>query len=368
VHDGSIHIVIAGGGTGGHLFPALAVADELRSRHPGARITFVGSRRGLEARLVPQAGYPLRLLRLGGIKGRSLLQRAVAVVAAAVAVLRCGAWMVRCRPALVIGAGGYASGPAVLAASGLRVPTLILEQNHFPGATNRWLAPRVSAVCVPSEAAYGRIGGRRFVTGNPVRAAFGRIGQPPEGPPLRLLVFGGSRGARSINTAIARALPALSRFEPTPYIVHQTGPDDLERVRSAYGAYPAGRYEVHAFLDDMPERLAAANLVICRAGATTVAELSAAGRPSILVPFPHAADDHQTHNARALEEAGAALMVADGQLDAEVLVERIQALARRPERLHEMAEAARSLARLDAAGRIVDLAGKLLRKERIDVP
>lgn len=359
--------MIAGGGTGGHLFPALAVADELRARHAGARITFVGSRRGLEARLVPGAGYPLRLLRLGGIKGRSPLQRASAVAAAAAAVLRCALWMIRSRPSLVIGVGGYASGPAALAAVGLRVPTMILEQNHFPGATNRWLAPRVSAVCVPSQAASERIGGRRFVTGNPVRAAFGRIGQAPGAPPLRLLVFGGSRGARSINTAMAEALPALSRLDPVPYIVHQTGSSDFARLRSAYAEYPADHCEVREFLDDMPERLAAANLVICRAGATTIAELAAAGRPAILVPFPHAADDHQTHNARALEQAGAALMVADRELDADGLVDRIRGLAESAARLREMGEAARSLARLDATRRIADLAGRLLQKESLDV-
>src|SRR5262245_10060687 len=207
-------IVFAGGGTGGHLFPALAVADAIRKRRATAAIEFVGARRGLEARLVPKAGYPLHLLPLSGLKGASTGARLVAAGGAAMGLLRCVAAFVRRRPSVVIGVGGYASGPAVLAAWLLRIPTMLMEQNHFPGATNRFLAPRADVICVPSEAARARLGGRGVVTGNPVRAEFSAIGPAPSGEAVSLLVFGGSRGARSINRVVAEALPHLATARP----------------------------------------------------------------------------------------------------------------------------------------------------------
>ena len=353
--------MIAGGGTGGHVFPALAVADELRRRTKEAQITFVGGQRGLETRLVPQAGYPLRTLRMSGLKGATVTARVAAAGMAGAALVRCLAWMARERPHLVIGVGGYASGPAVLAARTLRVRTMILEQNHFPGATNRWLAPRVDAVCVPSEAARRRLGGRGIVTGNPVREAFTRIGSPPDRPVLSLLVFGGSRGARSINRAMVEALPALAHMVPVPAIVHQTGPDELEAVRAAYAGFPSlASAHVAAFLDDMPRRLADADLVVARAGATTLAELAAAGRPAILVPYPHAADDHQRLNAEAVAEVGAAVSILDRELSGARLAGAVAELAGDRARLRRMGEAARTLARPDAAARIADVALSLL--------
>jgi len=355
-------IVVAAGGTGGHLFPALAVADELRRRHPAAGIRFVGGRRGIEARLVPSRGYPLRTLPLSGLKGAGMTDRVFAAASAGLAVLRCASWNLRERPDLVIGAGGYASGPAVLAGRLLGIPTMVLEQNHFPGATNRWLAPWVDAVCVPSEAARVRLGGRGIVTGNPVRPEFARIQEAPCGEALALLVFGGSRGARSINRAMVDALPALAALGPAPRIVHQTGEDDVGAVTKAYGERyrGGGDFEIRPFLDDMPARLAAADIVICRAGAMTLAELAAAGRPAILVPYPHAADDHQRLNALAVEEAGAAVVVKDADLTGERIVDLVIALAADPERRRLMAVEAKRLARLDAAARIADVADLLL--------
>jgi UDP-N-acetylglucosamine--N-acetylmuramyl-(pentapeptide) pyrophosphoryl-undecaprenol N-acetylglucosamine transferase len=267
--------------------------------------------------------------------------------------------MARERPDLVIGVGGYASGPAVLAARLLRVRTMVMEQNHFPGAVNRWLAPRVDAVCVPSDAARRRLGGRGIVTGNPVRAEFAAIGPPPAGAALSLLIFGGSRGAASVNRAAAAALPALARLSPPPRIVHQTGDEDAAAAAAAYVSYP-GSHEVRAFLDDMPDRLAAADLAVCRAGATTLAELAAAGRPAILVPYPFAADDHQRLNAEAVEEAGAAVVILDRELDGDRLAAAVAGLAADPARRAAMADAARRLARPDAASRIADLADELL--------
>jgi UDP-N-acetylglucosamine--N-acetylmuramyl-(pentapeptide) pyrophosphoryl-undecaprenol N-acetylglucosamine transferase len=353
-------IVFAGGGTGGHLFPALAVADELRRRHPSASIEFIGSRRGLELQLVPERGYRLRTLPLSGLKGASMTARGAAVASAGAGVLRCAGWMLAERPALVIGVGGYASGPAVLAAKLLGVRTMVLEQNHFPGVTNRWLAPWVDAVCLPSEAARERLGGRGIVTGNPVRRQFAASTEAPGGRSLSLLVFGGSRGARSINRAMVDALPLLSALEPPPRIVHQTGSDESDSMAAAYARHPRLEHEVRPFLDDMPARLAAADLALCRAGATTLAELAAAGRPAVLVPFPFAADDHQRLNAEAVESAGAAVVVRDADLDGRRIAEIVAELAADPERRRRMGEAARRLARLDAAERIADVADSLL--------
>jgi UDP-N-acetylglucosamine--N-acetylmuramyl-(pentapeptide) pyrophosphoryl-undecaprenol N-acetylglucosamine transferase len=359
------YIIFAAGGTGGHLFPAISVADTLRRRHPRAAIVFVGGTRGLETRLVPRAGYPLRALPISGLKGRKLFGRLVAGGAAAYAVLRCGSWFIARRPSLVVGAGGYASGPAVLAAWLLRVPTMLMEQNHFPGATNRWLAPRADAVCVPSEAARTRLGGVGLVTGNPVRSEFAAIGPPPSAEHLALLVFGGSRGARSINRAVIAALPELAAMTPPPRIVHQTGPEEHEAVAKAYAAHPRIAADVRPFLDDMPRRLADADLVVCRAGATTLAELAAAGRPSILVPFPFASDDHQRANAEAVRDAAAAVMIEDKDFDGPRCASEIAALAMdRPRRLR-MAAAALTLARPDAAERIADVADGLIHRKAV---
>jgi UDP-N-acetylglucosamine--N-acetylmuramyl-(pentapeptide) pyrophosphoryl-undecaprenol N-acetylglucosamine transferase len=360
VEEKTTRIVLAGGGTGGHLYPALSVAAEIERRRGDVSVVFVGARRGLEQRLVPRAGYPLVTLSVAGLKGSSLPGRIAAAAAAGWAVLRCSFWMARHRPALVIGVGGYASGPAVLAAKLSRVRTMVLEQNHYPGATNRWLAPRVDAVCLPSEAARRYVRGRAFVTGNPVRPELFEIGEPPAGATLNLLVFGGSRGARSLNRAMTAALDLLASIEPPPNIVHQTGADDEAEVRAAYGDYPAERCEVRAFLDDMPAHLAWADLVVCRAGATTIAELSAAGRPSILVPYPHAADDHQRRNAETLTDVGAAVMLLDRELSGEHLAATVSRLAADPQSRRAMARAAKTLARPDAARDIVDLAERLI--------
>jgi UDP-N-acetylglucosamine--N-acetylmuramyl-(pentapeptide) pyrophosphoryl-undecaprenol N-acetylglucosamine transferase len=366
VNGRPLTIVFAGGGTGGHLYPGLAVAETLARRRPQARIEWVGAERGLEKRVVPQAGYPLFALRLHGLAGAGLVARVRGVLAAAVAVVRLVRWMRERRPQLAVGVGGYASGPAMLAALVLRVPTLVQEQNHWPGATNRFLSRHVDAVCVPSEAARTSLGGRGHVTGNPVREAFGRAGELPQGERLSLLVFGGSRGARSINRAATAALEQLAALTPPPRIVHQTGADDIDRVRDAYARhYPPNLATVEPFFDDMPERMAAASLVVCRSGASTLSELCAAGRPAILVPYPHAAGDHQRRNAEVLAAAGAAEIIADAELDGTRLFELIRALAADRPRLEAMAEAARALGRLDAAERIADVAEALLERRKV---
>ncbi len=353
----NFYIVFAAGGTGGHLFPAIAVAGELRRRHPEAAIDFVGGKRGLETRLVPQAGFPLRTLPVAGLKGTKSFARIVASAAAALAVFRCVWWFLVRRPGLVVGAGGYASGPAVLAAWLLRVPTMLMEQNHFPGATNRWLAPRANAVCVPSQAARARLGGTGLITGNPVRPEFATIGPSPNGRHLGLLVFGGSRGARSINRAVVAALPQLAAMTPTPLIVHQTGPEEHEAVVRAYASHPALTADVRPFLDDMSQRLAAADLVICRAGASTVTEIAAAGVASVMVPYPHAVDDHQTHNARYLAERGAAVLIPQREFTPENLARLLSEFTR--ERLLAMAQAARAAGKPDATRAVADVCVEL---------
>jgi UDP-N-acetylglucosamine--N-acetylmuramyl-(pentapeptide) pyrophosphoryl-undecaprenol N-acetylglucosamine transferase len=360
-------IVFAGGGTGGHLYPALAVAEELRRRHPDSEILFVGGRRGLENRLVPAAGFALRTLAVSGIKGTGPWARLTGILMAGWAVVRALGLMLGRRPDLVIGMGGYASGPAVLAAQLLGVRTLLMEQNHFPGATNRFLARRADTVCVPSEEARRRLDerglarGRVIVTGNPVRRAFAEIGEPDAAAELSVLVFGGSRGARSINRAMMEAIPLLAASAPVPRVVHQTGADDLAKVAEAYRRhYPPDRYEVLPFLDDMPARFARADLVVSRAGATTLAELAAAGRPAILVPYPFAADDHQRLNAEAVRDCGGAIVVLDRDLCGETIAAHIRELGSDPVRRREMGHAVRSLARPDATERIADAADALL--------
>ncbi len=353
-------ILFAGGGTGGHLYPALAVADELKRRHRSASIRFIGAKRGIETRLVPEAGYVLQTLRLHGMKGASVGGKLKATFAAALAVLVCCATMLGSRPDLVIGVGGYASGPAVLAARLLLVRTMILEQNHFPGATNRWLAGWVNRICVPSEAARVRFGNRGEVTGNPVRANITSIGEPPLAERLSILVFGGSRGARSINTAMVAAAAGLAALPVPPSIVHQTGENDLEPVSNRYRSYPGGLATASAYLDDMADRLARADFVISRAGATTLAELAAAGRGALLIPYPHASDNHQLQNAQAVEEAGGARIIPDRDLDGEGIVKLIAELDSNREELSRMGHAARALAIPDAAGRIASVAEDLL--------
>jgi len=372
VHEAGPQLVFAGGGTGGHLYPALAVAAELRRRHPQGSIWFIGARRGIEQTEVPRAGYPLRTLSLSGMQGRSHAARIGAVGAAGWAVVRCLTWLAAARPDLVIGVGGYASGPAMLAAILLRRRTMVLEQNHYPGATNRWLAPRVDVVCVPSEAARERLGGRGLVTGNPVREEFASIGEPPLGATRSVLAFGGSRGARSINAAMIGAIDVLAHGDPPPRICHQTGTSEYEQVRAAARAYPGAAYEVLPFLHDMPARLAAADLAVCRAGASTLSELAVAGRAAILVPYPFAADDHQRHNAETLERAGAAVTIRDADLDGPRLGRAILELTAERERLSAMGRAARALGRPDATRQIADaaerLVGTTVRSRGVHVP
>jgi UDP-N-acetylglucosamine--N-acetylmuramyl-(pentapeptide) pyrophosphoryl-undecaprenol N-acetylglucosamine transferase len=343
-------ILIAAGGTGGHLFPGIAVADELRARDPATRVVFVGTPRGLESRLVPRAGYELELLPILPLNGVGLVRMVKGLLALPWAMLKAVALVRRLRPAAVLGVGGYAGGPTVLAAAALGIRTVVLEPNAKPGFTNRVLKPFVRHAACSYEETRREFGTKGVVTGNPVRGGFAKL--VPKWH-VTLLAFGGSQGARVINKTLVEALPRL----PGPdrlRIVHQTGASARDEVAAAYEAAhrPA---EVLAFLDDMESRFAQADLVLCRSGATTAAELTAAGKASVLVPFARAADDHQTSNARALEAAGAARMIEEKDLTGERLAAVLVELLSDPARLTAMEEAARKIARPDAAARVADL-------------
>jgi UDP-N-acetylglucosamine--N-acetylmuramyl-(pentapeptide) pyrophosphoryl-undecaprenol N-acetylglucosamine transferase len=346
-----LRVLIAGGGTGGHVIPALAIGRQLRDMH-GADVRFVGTARGLETRLVPEAGFPLDLVRSGQLKNVSLATRLRTALDLPLGVVKCIRLIRQFKPQVVVGVGGYASGPGMLAAILLRVPTLAYEPNAVPGMTNRWLGKRVSAAAVnfAQTASYFH---NAQVTGVPVRAEiFALPPRPPEAPP-RLLITAGSNGALVFNETMPRIVTELLDSVPGLSIVHQSGPRALDATRAAYaasGADPA-RWSVEAFLNDMPAQYGAADLVLARSG-STVAELCAAGKPSLLVPFAAAADDHQRKNAEVLEQAGAAAMLLQRDVTQESLLQALRVLLLDPQRRAAMAAAAKSMARPGAVERI----------------
>lgn len=346
-------ILVAAGGTGGHLFPGVAVADELRRRDPTTRVVFVGTPKGLESRLVPRAGYELELLPILPLNGVGPVRMLKGLAALPWAMLKAVALVRRLAPRAVLGVGGYAGGPVVLAAAGLGINTVVLEPNAKPGFTNRVLRPFVRKAACSYEDARREFGAKGVVTGNPVRGGFATITRKAHAHPHTLLVFGGSQGSRIINNAVVAALPRL----PGPdrlRIVHQTGVAMRDEIAAAYAK--AGRdAEVVDFLDDMEKRFAEADLVVSRSGATTCAELTAAGKASVLIPFALSADDHQKSNALALESAGAARMVEEKDLTGERLAEAITSILGDAGRLAAMEDAARAVARPDAAARVADL-------------
>jgi UDP-N-acetylglucosamine--N-acetylmuramyl-(pentapeptide) pyrophosphoryl-undecaprenol N-acetylglucosamine transferase len=356
-------VVIAGGGTGGHLYPGIAVAREFQARSGDVVVSFAGTARGIESRVIPREGFALDLIRSGGLKGKSMTALACGLAMVPVSLL--DAWRIVSarRPDLVIGVGGYSSGPVVAVAALRGVPTMLLEQNAVPGLTNRLVGPWVKAAAVTFETTRSFFGRKAFVSGNPVRAEFFDAAAATEAagfdhPGTRVLVFGGSQGAHAINVAMVEAAPQLAS-EPNLRLTHQTGERDVEMVRGAYRAAGLSA-DVEPFLFDMGRQLGRADLVVCRAGATTLAELAAAGRASILIPLPTATDDHQRKNAEALASAGAAEVLLQGDLSGGVLAQRMLALARDRSRRQAMAIAARTFARPDAAAAIVGRALKLM--------
>jgi UDP-N-acetylglucosamine--N-acetylmuramyl-(pentapeptide) pyrophosphoryl-undecaprenol N-acetylglucosamine transferase len=351
--------ILAGGGTGGHVIPALAIANELRDRF-GAEIVFIGTARGMETQLVPQAGYKLELVKVGALKNVSAVTRAKTMLDLPRAVLHCAKFFRKFKPDVVVGVGGYASGPAMLAAALKGVPSVIFEPNYVPGFANRMAAKTAKAACVQFQDTC-RFFRNCTVTGVPVRKAFFEIKPRPADSTPSLLVFGGSQGARAINEAVVAALPVLRAKLPKPRIVHQTGPKELESVQQAYTQAGVAA-EVCAFIDDMPRAFAEADLIVCRSGASTVAEILAAGKTAIFIPFPRAADDHQTKNAEAIANADGAVLMPESQLTPEKLASAIIALFTDRERLRQMSESAKQLSHTDAAGRVAEIAVGLIGK------
>jgi UDP-N-acetylglucosamine--N-acetylmuramyl-(pentapeptide) pyrophosphoryl-undecaprenol N-acetylglucosamine transferase len=344
-----MRMIVAGGGTGGHLFPGLAVAEATASDRDS--VLFVGSAFGIEARIIPETRFPFRPISIRGLRGRGWRGALQLLVQLPAAIVRAWRIVAEFRSDVVLGVGGYASFPVVVAAWLRGVPSVLVEQNARPGWTNRVLSRLARRVCTtfPESAAHFPRG-RAVQTGNPVRA----LSAPPpaEKSGFTLLVFGGSQGAHRINQALYDAAEALGREIPSLRILHQTGARDAPWLRERY-AELGMRAEVHEFIDDMGAAYAAADLVLCRAGATTVAELTTLGKPAVLVPYPFAADDHQRANAAVLAERGAAVLVLDRELDGARLASVVIELAADRARLARMAEEARRLGVPDAAARVL---------------
>jgi UDP-N-acetylglucosamine--N-acetylmuramyl-(pentapeptide) pyrophosphoryl-undecaprenol N-acetylglucosamine transferase len=366
----TMRVIIAGGGTGGHVIPALAIAQQLTKQF-AAEVLFIGTARGIETRLVPQAGFSLELIQVGALKNVSLLTRIKTMFDLPRALWTSGRIVSDFRPDIVIGVGGYASGPAMVAAMRRRIPTLAFEPNVVPGFANRMVARFVSAAAVHFEETREYFRNAK-VTGVPVREAFFNLSARDTvggNSVPTLLVFGGSQGAHAINQAMMESLPGLRSKVPGIHIIHQTGQRDYESIDAAYrrlgmtggsppapsGSAPAVSGEVHKFIDDMPATFARADLLVCRSGASTVAEIAAAGKPAVFIPFPRAADDHQNVNARALERVGAAVVVEESHLEAAYLVDIIAALLNDPQRLRSMSAAAKSLAHPNAVQEIAEM-------------
>jgi UDP-N-acetylglucosamine--N-acetylmuramyl-(pentapeptide) pyrophosphoryl-undecaprenol N-acetylglucosamine transferase len=356
-----MRVVLAGGGTGGHVIPALAIAQQLKKAF-AAELLFIGTPRGMENRLVPAAGFELRLVQVGALKNVSLATRLKTSFDLPRAIAHSLRMLSEFQPDVVIGVGGYASGPAMAAAILRRIPTIAFEPNVVPGFANRVIARWVSAAAVHFQETC-RFFPNCQVTGVPVRSAFFQIPAKTAGTQPTLLVFGGSQGARAINEAMIASFPGLREKAPALYIIHQTGERDYERVRAAYEQSGAAG-EVHKFIDDMPGTFARADLLICRSGASTVAEITAAGKPAIFVPFPRAADDHQNVNAQALERANAAVVVEESKLEAAYLVDTVADLIDDPGRLERMSTAARSLAHPHALEEIAAMVEELARRKK----
>jgi UDP-N-acetylglucosamine--N-acetylmuramyl-(pentapeptide) pyrophosphoryl-undecaprenol N-acetylglucosamine transferase len=356
-------VIISGGGTGGHLYPALVLGRKLRDMDPGLALTFVGSGRGAEREIMAREAVRYVPMRIEGLKGRG--RRALKAAALLPgAFLKSLALLVRLRPRLVVGVGGYSSGPIVLLAAWTAVPTLILEQNVRPGFTNRLLIRWVKKAAVAFEASLPCFRGKGVHLGNPVRPEFAALRPKARGGRLSLLVFGGSQGSRVLNRAVAAALPLLAQAKERLTIAHQTGPADLDAVRAGYAAQGFDRAEVAAFFHDMPARFGAADLVLCRAGATSCAELIAARKASILVPFAQAADDHQAANAAALQDVGGADVILESELAADRLAARILDFLARPERITDMEDRLAPLKKDSAADDIARLCFDLMEARR----
>jgi UDP-N-acetylglucosamine--N-acetylmuramyl-(pentapeptide) pyrophosphoryl-undecaprenol N-acetylglucosamine transferase len=352
-------IVVAGGGTGGHLYPGISIAQEIEARRPGVEIVFAGAGTSLERTILAPHAYRLIAIRSGGVVGKSLAGRVRGIGRAMAGFAQSIRMLMTTRPTVVIGVGGYASGPMVLAAVMLRVPSLIHEQNYYPGLTNRLLAPWVRRVAVSFDETRRYFGGRGRVTGNPVRAAFRGTKRKERGDTFNVLIFGGSQGAKGINRAVVDALPRLREHRDHLRFLHGTGAADRDRVEDAYRSCGL-EAQVLPYITDILRAYEWADVVVARAGASSVSEIAVCGKASILVPLPTAAHDHQRYNARRFADGGASLVMEEPALTGPALAAALLGLRANPERVSAMERAALLLARPDAAARIVDMVEEML--------
>ncbi len=356
-----MRVMIAGGGTGGHVYPGIALAREFQRQAAGTEILFVGTEKGLEARLLPREGFRLSTIRIRGLVGKGWVGGLLALLRLPIACWDAARLLSRFKPDLVIGSGGYASGPVILMAWLKRRKRVILETNLMPGLTNRFLAPLADLVVLAWEGSKAYLSGRQIrLLGSPIRREL--LKAPPVSSPKKTIVLlGGSQGAHALNIAMLEAVDHFGFFKDEIEIIHQTGLEDYERVREAYGQKGI-RARVEPFIQDMATVYQQATVLISRAGATTLAEITACGKPSILIPFPHAAGGHQELNARALEAAEAALVIRQEDLSGPFLAQLILDLLMDTERLERMSKASRQLGRRDAAEKIVEACLELVRR------
>ncbi len=359
-----MRLLLAGGGTGGHLFPAVALAEKLKEQVGSAEILFVGTKQGIEYRVLPELDWNLETVNISGFTGKGSMAKLAVMAKLGQSIMQGRRILKRFCPDIVVGVGGYASAPLVIAAKTLSLPTLLHEQNAIPGLTNRLLARWADRVCVAfAQTTTAFTGVKAIMTGNPLRS--GMTDCPPvSGDSPTLLVFGGSRGAKAINDAMCAAVPLIMQAHPELRVIHQTGNDDLQRVTSAYAAIDSSNIKVEAFINDMAAVYREADLVVCRAGATTVAELTACGRPAVMIPYPHAAGDHQTANALALVEKEAAIMLEQAGLTGETLAAIVNSMLADQPRLQAMAAAAKKQGTSDAAEKILDVCREIIEQKR----
>ncbi len=354
-------VIFAAGGTGGHIFPAIAVAKEIMKRDSGGEVLFVGTARGLETRIVKENGFQLSLINSAGLKNVGIAGKMKGLAVLPKSFLEARQIIRQFRPHVVVGGGGYVSGPVLMMAAIMGVPTLVMDSNALPGFTNRQLARFVDKAALTFDVSLPYFGKKGVVIGNPVRHEFFAIEPKQRTGNFHVLIFGGSQGARAINNAMTDALEHLVPFADRLTITHQTGESDFERIRSAYAGSAFANADVRPFISDIFNEFGEADLIISRAGATTCAELAAAGKASIMVPLPTAADDHQRKNAEALESNGAAKMILQKDVTGELLASEISKLIDAPREITEMESAAKAIGREDAAEKAVDLIEELKR-------
>ncbi len=351
-------VLIAAGGTGGHIYPGIAVAKEILGRDADSEVLFVGTSRGLETKIIPENGFQLSLIHSSGLKNVGIAGKVKGMMILPTSFLESRKILKEFKPDVVVGAGGYVTGPMLLMASLMKFPTLVMDSNAMPGFTNRRLARYIDRAALTFEESIPFFGKKGTVTGNPVRKEFFDIVERPPVTPFHVLIFGGSQGARAINNAMIAGLPFLMQSGLVIEITHQTGEGGLDAVRTGY-AEAGCEADIRPYIANMVEEFEKADIIVCRAGATTCAEVAAAGRASIMIPLPGAADDHQRKNAEAMQKHGAVSVILQSDLTGERLAAKLTELLHAPNKLAEMSTAARKMAKPDAAKATVDIIEEL---------